>query len=158
MMQQQFMSQDVKKKYLAIVRGWVEDEGTINSPLINDSGKKQEAVTHFQLIQKVELPLANGKFNSSRYSLVKVQPETGRMHQIRKHFAHLRHPIIGDRPHGCNKQNRLFKEHFSMTKLLLHASELTFNHPVTDECIKIYSKYIGEFQRMINDLGFDRSE
>ncbi len=154
LMQQQFMSQNVKKKYLAIVRGWVENDGTIDSPLINDSGKKQEAITHFSRVQKVEIPLAHGKFDSSRYSFIEVQPETGRMHQIRKHFAHLRHPIIGDRPHGCNKQNRLFKEKFSMTKLMLHASELEFTHPVSEIKLKIQCDYSDEFKRMIIELEF----
>jgi tRNA pseudouridine65 synthase len=60
---------------------------------------------------------------------VELQPVTGRFHQLRKHMAHIMHPIIGDRPHGCNKQNRLWKERFGMTAMLLMADRLSFEYP-----------------------------
>jgi tRNA pseudouridine65 synthase len=48
--------------------------------------------------------------------LFETIPETGRMHQLRKHFKHIFHPILGSRPHGCNKQNKLWLEHFELTE------------------------------------------
>jgi tRNA pseudouridine65 synthase len=152
LLQIQFMDQKVEKSYLAIVRGWLNDEGTVDVSLINDSGKTQDAVTNYTLLKRSEINIAFGNFETSRYSLAKVRPTTGRMHQIRKHFAHLRHPIIGDRPHGCNKQNRLFKEQFSMTTMLLHAEEISFNHPSSNAAIKIHAPIKDEFKRMKSEL------
>lgn len=154
LMQQQFATNQVKKKYLAIVRGYTEDFGIIDYPLTNDKGKTQEAITEYKTIKKAELDIPFGKFKTSRYSLVEVRPQTGRMHQIRKHFAHIDHPIIGDRPHGCNKQNRLFKEHFNMTTMLLHASDISFTHPVTGKEIIITANLQSEFIRMMQQMGW----
>ena len=148
-MQQQFAQNRVNNKYLAIVRGYTKDSGVIDYLLTNEKGKTQEAVTEYKTINKVELDIPFGKFKTSRYSLVEVRPQTGRMHQIRKHFAHIDHPIIGDRPHGCNKQNRLFKEQFNMTTMLLHASEISFTHPVTENEIVITANLQSEFSRMM---------
>lgn len=149
LMQQLFAKNRVKKKYLALVRGYTEDIGIIDYPLINEKGKTQEAITEYKTIKKAELDMPFGRFKTSRYSLVEVQPQTGRMHQIRKHFAHINHPIIGDRPHGCNKQNRLFKEQFNMNTMLLHASEMSFNHPFTEKEIIITANLQSEFKRML---------
>ncbi|MFN5147503.1 MAG: pseudouridine synthase, partial [Flavobacteriia bacterium] len=101
LMQQAFMNKEVAKKYLSLVRGFTDDEGTIDHPLTNEAGKVQDAVTHFRTVNRYSIPISSGTFPTSRYSLLEVDPETGRMHQIRKHFAHIFHPIIGDRPHGC---------------------------------------------------------
>lgn len=148
-MQQQFMNREVTKKYIALIRGYTEDSGTIDYPLKKENGEKQEAVTHYKTLRQMEFPIASGGFVNSRYSLVEVKPETGRMHQIRRHFAHLRHPIIGDRPHGCNKQNRLFLEHFNMTTMLLHAHSLEFSHPISKVSIKINADLHSEFKRIL---------
>ena len=75
-------------------------------------------------IEKFEMDIPLGKFATSRYSLLKIRPETGRFHQIRKHMAHIIHPIVGDRPHGCNKQNKLWKEKMEIPEMLLHARQL----------------------------------
>ncbi len=109
-LQTQFAARTLEKTYWAILRGYSEDKGTIDYALTNDKGKTQEAVTHYKTLQRTEIEVPFGKHTSSRYSLVEAKPETGRMHQLRKHFAHILHPIIGDRPHGCNKQNKLFLE------------------------------------------------
>jgi tRNA pseudouridine65 synthase len=147
-MQQAFMDQRVDKKYHAIVRGFTDSSGTIDYPLANESGKVQEAVTHYRTLEHFTLPYPSGKFPTSRYSLVEVEPETGRMHQIRKHFAHIFHPIIGDRPHGCNKQNRFFLEQFGMNTMLLHASSIEFSHPVSGESVLIQAPLRDEFKRV----------
>ena len=152
-MQQQFMDGQVDKSYIAIVRGYAPDTQTIDYPLRNDeTGVVQDAVTHIRTMRRTEIPLPLGKHATSRYSLVKLTPTTGRMHQLRKHMAHILHPIIGDRPHGCNKQNKLFKEHFTMNTMLLHAQQLTFRHPVSAEEVSINAPVQAEFARMMSEL------
>jgi tRNA pseudouridine65 synthase len=126
-LQQMFRERKVEKQYRAIVRGYTESSFTIDYALKNGD-KDQEAKTTGRLIEKFEIDIPSGKFDTSRYSLVELTPLTGRYHQLRKHMAHILHPIIGDRPHGCNKQNRLWKEHFGMTSMMLHASRLTFEY------------------------------
>lgn len=151
-LQQAFMNKEVSKKYLAIVRGFTPEKGTIDYPLTTDDGRTQDAVTHYSTLQQFEIPVPIGKFETSRYSLVEVIPETGRMHQIRKHFAHIFHPIIGDRPYGCNKQNKLFLEKWQMNTMLLHASELEFKKPFSDEIIIVKAEVQEEFKRVLNFL------
>lgn len=151
-MQNLFLLNQIQKTYRAIVRGYAPDDGTIDYPLINDKGKTQDAITVFRTLKKAELDVPFGKFETSRYSLVEIYPKTGRLHQIRKHFAHLRHPIIADRPHGCNKQNRLFKEKWNMDTMLLHAKQLNFIHPLTQKNINIEAPIQSEFKRMMELL------
>jgi tRNA pseudouridine65 synthase len=150
MMQEAFMNKQVKKKYLALVRGYTPASGVIDYALTNEKGKIQEATTHYTTLKNYELPIPIGNQETSRYSLVEVRPETGRMHQIRKHFAHIFHPIIGDRPHGCNKQNKLFLEQWNMNTMLLHALEISFEHPVSLELMKINGEIHEDFKRILS--------
>ncbi|GGB87880.1 tRNA pseudouridine(65) synthase TruC [Dyadobacter sediminis] len=153
-MQKQFMEGTVKKKYHAIVRGFTEDSGEIDYALKKEDGTVQEAFTSYITLNRAEAPFRTGKHASSRYSLVELNPATGRMHQLRKHMAHIFHPIIGDRPYGCNKQNKYFKEELQMTTMLLHAVELEFVHPLSRELVLIKADYQSEFRRMMELLRF----
>lgn len=148
-MQKQFAGGKVAKRYLAIVRGYTDDAFEIDYALKReDNGVLQEAFSSGRTLCRTEIPLPLGKHETSRYSLVELTPTTGRMHQLRKHMAHIFHPIIGDRPHGCNKQNRLFKEKFDLSAMMLHATELRFMHPVSGQEIIISAPISGEFLRM----------
>jgi len=149
-----FQKGDIKKEYHAIVRGYIADSGEIDYDLINDKDKKQSALTNFQCLERTEINLPFGKHLTSRYSLVKLSPKTGRYHQLRKHMAHIFHPIIGDRPHGCNKQNKFFKEHFGLTEMMLHATTLCFKDPETKELISINANRSKEFNRILLALEF----
>jgi tRNA pseudouridine65 synthase len=151
-MQKQFMDQQVQKTYHAIVRGYTTDVASIDYPLANDKGKTQQAITHYKTLKRVEVPVPFGKFQTSRYSLVEIKPLTGRMHQIRKHFAHILHPIIGDRPYGCNKQNRLFLEHWKHHEMLLHAVSLEMRHPIEGTTMFIKAGYQATFIHIMNEL------
>lgn len=153
-MQKQFQEGLVDKHYLAIVRGYTPAEMEIDYPLAKENGTIQDAQTSFVTLQHAEIPLAIGKHHTSRYSLVDANPKTGRMHQLRKHFAHIFHPIIGDRPHGCNKQNRYFKEELQMNTMMLHASSLSFNHPITSQKITITAEVQAEFKRVMELMNF----
>jgi len=148
-MQHAFAENKVQKKYLAIVRGHTPDEQDIDYPLRKDNGVLQDAFTTYRTLQRAELDVALGAHATSRYSMVEARPTTGRMHQLRKHFSHIFHPIIGDRTHGCNKQNRMFKQAWNMDTMLLHASELSFQHPVTGIQIHIRAPLQEEFLRVM---------
>lgn len=147
---QQFEENTIKKKYITLLRGYTEDHGKIEYPLVNEAGKLQNALTYYKTLARTEIDLPNGRYNTSRYSLVEARPHTGRTHQIRKHFAHILHPILGDRPHGCNKQNRLWKDTFKMTTMLLHADELAFTHPYTNQDLQIQAPISNEFKRVLD--------
>ncbi|WP_156307557.1 pseudouridine synthase [Sphingobacterium endophyticum] len=148
----------IKKEYLAVLRGHTIPDGTIDYPLKKENGTIQDALTNYTTLALTEIDLPFGNFPTSRYSLVLAKPQTGRMHQIRKHFAHIFHPIIGDRPHGCNKQNKLWKETFQHDTMLLHAKSLEFQHPKTKENILIQANVQPEFQRALEILGLQGSD
>lgn len=154
LMQQQFMNNKVQKHYLAIVRGYTPEQEEIDYPLRKENGTLQDAFTSYTTLARVEIPVALGKHATSRYSLVEATPKTGRMHQLRKHFSHIFHPIIGDRTHGCNKQNKLFSETWQMDTMLLHASQLQFKHPITGDEITIKADVQPEFERVMRLMGW----
>lgn len=155
-MQSLFMKRAVKKSYLAVVRGYSDAEGYIDYPLRKEDGPLQDATTSYRTIAQSEIPIPHGQFATSRYSLIEAAPETGRMHQLRKHFAHILHPIIGDRPHGCNKQNKFWKETYHMDTMLLHASQLSFRHPATDSLTTVKAGLQPEFRRSLDILDLSK--
>lgn len=154
LMQQQFYNNLVDKRYLAVVRGHTPVEQEIDYPLRKENGTLQAAFTKYRTLALAELTVPLGNHPTSRYSLVEANPQTGRMHQLRKHFAHVFHPIIGDRTHGCNKQNKLFKERWELDIMLLHASQLSFNHPVTGLPVRIKAPLQTEFLRVMEIMGW----
>lgn len=138
-----FAENRVQKTYVAVTRGWVSAEGCIRHPLASehDPEVKKEASTEYLRIATTELPIAIGRYASSRYSLVQVRPRTGRLHQIRRHFAHLSHPLIGDTVYGDGKQNQAFRGILGGQALLLKSLKLEIPHPVTGEALKISSRW-----------------
>jgi len=142
--QQLFRSGMINKTYQAIVRGHVQSSMAIDSPL-KDGSISKAATTEITPLKHYSLPIQTDRYPTSRYSLLEIKPKTGRYHQIRKHLAHIRHPIIGDRPHGCNKQNRYWKQHHNMVTMMLHAQELVFTY--REEGIKIQAEPSAEFKK-----------
>jgi tRNA pseudouridine65 synthase len=157
-MNDRFAFREVEKKYLAILRGWTLAESTIDYDLTNDDDIKQNAITYFQRLQTTEIDLAFNNKPTSRYSLVEAIPETGRMHQLRKHFKHIFHPILGSRPHGCNKQNKLWLDNYGLKGMMLHAHQLIFNHPVSNEKLILNAKINDEFRKVGTILNLDLNE
>lgn len=130
----EFEKRQVEKRYLAVVRGYTEENGVIDHPLREEKWKEpQEAVTEYCTVAQVELPIPVGRYQTARYSLLEIKPRTGRMHQIRKHMKHIFHPVVGDTTHGDGKQNRLFRDEFGIQRLLLVAIQLRFRHPYSGE-------------------------
>ncbi|MBK8924121.1 MAG: pseudouridylate synthase [Saprospirales bacterium] len=151
-----FREKIIDKKYLAIVRGWTDETGTIDYA-VRDQDKPGapllEAVTHYRTLGRSEAPLAIGyKYATARFSLVEVQTETGRRHQIRKHFAHILHPLIGDKRHGDNKHNRYFWNELALPRMFLHAHTLEFTHPYTGERLRLQAPVDELFQRALQVL------
>ncbi len=136
-----FMANTVHKTYLAVVRGWVAAEGVIDHPVQDrDRGDTaRDARTHFRRLGRIEFPVAVDRYPSSRYSLVEIHPQTGRRHQIRQHFKHIFHPLIGDTSYGNGRHNRYFRESFGVHRLLLEARALEFMHPYRAEPLRIES-------------------
>jgi tRNA pseudouridine65 synthase len=122
-LQASFEAGEVRKRYLALVRGIPPEQGVIDNPVPREpDGPRVPAVTEFRRLAVFE-----------RYALVEAIPRTGRLHQIRRHLKHLTHPLIGDVRYGKGEHNRLFRERFGLHRLALHALEIAFPHPVSGE-------------------------
>jgi tRNA pseudouridine65 synthase len=152
-MSQLFIEQQIEKQYWTVVRGYTEESGEIDAPILDENKQEaQQALTFYQRLATVELPIPISRYPAARYSLVEVYPKTGRRHQIRRHFAKIRHYIVGDKRHGDCKHNKLFKEHFESETMLLHARSLRFVHPYTQENIEIEAPLRGDFERFMEVL------
>jgi tRNA pseudouridine65 synthase len=125
----------VRKRYEAVVRGWVAESGRIDYPIRAERDERQHAprpaVTHYQCSEHLQLGLPYRGHSALRLSCVTLIPETGRRHQLRRHMAHLRHPILGDTRHGDTRLNQFVRDTTGLTRLMLVAVELGFEHPFT---------------------------
>ena len=168
-MGQVFTEHAIEKTYYALTRGHLTTHGVIVHPLkekldkIGDKYAKvdkpaQSAQTSYQSLCTATLPIAVGKYPSVRYSLIKCLPKTGRRHQIRRHLAHLRHPIIGDINYGDNKQNPFFAQHFHFKRLMLFAQKITFVHPITKERLSIEANFDRQWQDVFAKLAWQEPE
>ena len=125
-----FESGSVRKRYLALVRGWPPAEGEIDYALARDpelpsAGQARlPAVTRWRRLACFEWPFADGRHATSRYALVEIEPLSGRRHQIRRHFKHIAHPLVGDTTHGKSAHNRAVAAWLGMSRLWLHATRL----------------------------------
>ncbi|PKH19985.1 tRNA pseudouridine(65) synthase TruC [Enterobacterales bacterium CwR94] len=167
LLSQQFEQHQLQKTYHALVRGWLSGGERLDYPLLEELDKiadsqataprePQSAVTHWQSLAQVEMPVAVGKYDTARYTLVELKPETGRKHQLRRHMSHLRHPIIGDSRHGDLRQNRGAANHFGCQRLMLHASELSFTHPVTGEALTLRAGLDTVWQTLFAHFGWQQ--
>lgn len=162
-----FADRLVSKTYLAVTRGVLPDDGLIDAPLADDpagNGRRgsparadkepAEARTTFRRLADVELPYPVGRYATARYSLAEIEPLTGRTHQIRRHMAHIRHPLVGDVTWGEGRHNRLFREVFGVHRLLLHASVLRLPHPKTGEDLVLRAPIPSDLTALFDRLGF----
>ena len=131
---EQIKNREVKKTYIALVRGLVqENEATINMPIsrstkdrkkmaVNKNGK--EAITHFKVLERYTT-------NNGSYTLLEVKIDTGRTHQIRVHMSEIGYPIIGDDVYSNGKNE------FEIHGQCLHAQKLEFKHPISGKILKL---------------------
>lgn len=167
-MGEKFMSHEAKKSYIAVVRGYAPENGVIDYALSikldkiadkNSSADKepQEAITHYERLAIVELDFEVGKYDKTRYSLVKLYPLTGRKHQLRRHMKHISHHILGDTKYGRGEHNILIRQEFGCHRMLLHAIELQINHPYTNETLYIKAPLDTTFMDIFNSFGWQES-
>lgn len=161
---QAMMAGEVSKTYLAMVRGWTPEQGYIDHPLREepeDRRRKAEpqpvrdARTRYRRLATTEIPVEIEGYPTSRYSLVELYPETGRKHQLRRHMKHINHPIIGDANHGRGRHNRYFAERFGQGRLMLAATAMSFQHPVTGERLDLSAEPEASFLQVLSIFGKD---
>ena len=148
-----FTNQHPKKVYLALVAGRVEREGVIDTPLAEHQQTPaskaqrgvnlQEAVTRYRLIAQ-----------NRDASLVEVEIETGRTHQIRRHFEAIGHPVVGDTKYGDFPFNRRAKAEWGQKRMFLHAARLGLPHPVTTQAMTFRAPLPPELCEVVDRLGF----
>ncbi len=152
-----FREREVSKTYFACVRGWPpQTEFRVDRPLEGKklgSGRK-DAVTEAQVLSRLELPYStHPSFKTTRISLLKLSPLTGRYHQIRRHLAGEGYPLIGDSMHGDTKFNRAFREQGGADGLLLKAYSLSFPHPISKVRLVLRSRWDGRWHRIFDQMG-----
>ena len=143
---EQLKNHEVKKTYLALVRGIIkENEATINMPIarskkdrkkmdVDKDGK--EAITHFKVL---------GRYKN-KYTLLQINLETGRTHQIRVHLSHIGYPIIGDEVYSNGKNE------WNVSGQCLHAWKLEFIHPITGKKISLEAEIPEYLKNIIKEL------
>lgn len=145
---EQLKMRNISRVYIALIHGVLSnDEGTINAPIGRHSKDRKrmavttknskEAITHYKVLNRY-----------NKYTLVEVELETGRTHQIRVHMAHINHPLVGD-PVYSNGKNE-----FGLDKQMLHATKLGFIHPSTEEMMDFeidLPEYFNEILRILDD-------
>jgi len=144
-LREQIKKREVKKTYIALVRGNIkENEATINMPIGRSSKDRKkmavtktgkEAITHFKVLKRY-----NG------YTLLEVNIETGRTHQIRVHLSEIGYPIIGDEVYSNGKNL------FNVKGQMLHAAKLIFKHPRTKKEIEIEAPLPKYFNEVLQKL------
>ena len=162
----QFERNEVGKRYLAVVRGWPPEAGTIDHALsrrFDDYGRKFDpgsepealpAVTGFRRLATVELPEAVDRYPGTRYALVELRPKTGRQHQLRRHMKHIAHPIIGDANWGKGIHNRFFQRRFGCGRLLLACTGIELRHPQDSRALSIDAPLEIDFSDVVDALGW----
>jgi len=132
-----FRTRTVEKIYHALIQGHMDPTtGTIDAPIDRHPkedhrfavvGTGKESITHYEVIEFYRA-----------VSLVKVELETGRTHQIRVHFSALNHPLVGDMTYGADP---VLAKSLEMSRPWLHAKELRFNHPITGSALNFSAPY-----------------
>ncbi|UYZ67838.1 tRNA pseudouridine(65) synthase TruC [Moraxella bovis] len=161
----QFEKHTVEKSYLAVVRGYLLDSGRIDYPLkvkldkiadkfANTAKEPQSAITDYENLATCEMPFVSvDRYATSRYSLMKLIPVTGRKHQLRRHMMHLFHPIVGDTTHGDTAQNRAVQQFTGVSRLLLHAHTLAFDD-MSGKRITVVAPLDDGFGKVVRDFGW----
>lgn len=148
LLQDHFRDKTIRKRYIALTRGVTPEVIRIDHPVPKKpGGDRVDAVTEVRRLAVIE----------DRYSLIEAYPETGRLHQIRRHLKHIDHPLVGDTRYGDGSVNRRFREDFGLHRLALHAARITFAHPHTGEELCIVAPPPDDLRVPLERMGFQRS-
>ena len=147
-MQELLAARAVRKRYVALVRGLAPEHATIDHPIAKEKGKpKLPALTSALRLGSFELE--NELTGVVRkYSWVLAEPETGRLHQIRRHLKHINHPIIGDVRYGKAEHNQLFRRRFELQRMALHAQRWELPHPTRGSTLSWVAELPPELARL----------
>lgn len=164
----QFEHHQVQKIYWAVVRGYLQGQGQIDYALkprldkiadkfVQEDKPAEVAITDYRGLAITEQAFSARpkRYATSRYSLVELKPLTGRKHQLRRHMTHIFHPIVGDTTYGDTAQNRAITQHIGITRLLLHARQLTFIHPITQLKMKLTAPLDEQFQQLMQAFAWE---
>ena len=158
----QFREREVLKHYVCVARGWTDEAGVIDHALAPEAPEGEAtrerkeslpSVTRYRTVARCEVPYPDREHPRSRYSLLIAEPETGRRHQLRRHFSHLAHPLIGDPIYGHGPHNRLFRDGLKLPGLLLKAQSIALTHPSSGERLEIHSRWTGVWHRVFDLFG-----
>lgn len=150
-----FTANSIQKTYYAIVRGFSNESGIIDSPVKNDdTGVYKDALTHYESVANIELAIPVHPYEHSRYSLMKLKPQTGRMHQLRKHLNKINHPIVGDYKYGDRFHNRMFETQFDCIYMFLHAYSIAFVHPITNKKLELTAKFPSDWLKIFKKFNW----
>jgi 23S rRNA pseudouridine1911/1915/1917 synthase len=147
-LKQAFRDRAVHKLYHALIQGHPDPlEGTFDAPI----GRHPKAEFKFAVMEDAKPSITHYKTLElfPAVSLVEVNLETGRTHQIRVHFSAFRHPLVGDTMYGADPT---LAKKFSIDRQWLHAVELGFAHPVTGEQLLLQSSYPQDLARVLDQL------
>jgi tRNA pseudouridine65 synthase len=149
--QELFNSNSIQKTYLSIVRGFIDKTIKIDTPVKNpETMAYKEANTYCEPLLTKSLNIPVKPFDTSRYSLVKLIPTTGRMHQLRIHMNKISHPIVCDSKYGDRFHNRMFEEQFNCNNIFLHAYTLNLKHPITQKQLTINAELPTDWYTIFN--------
>ena len=144
-LQEAFKEREIKKQYLVLVEGQVAaGHGVIRAEIGRDPKQRKRmtvvadgraAVTEYRVLERFE-----------RQTYLEAEPQTGRTHQIRVHFAYIGHPVVGDRVYGYRKQR------VSLDRQFLHAARLVFVHPVSGDVLDLEAPLPADLAAVLDDL------
>lgn len=145
----QFARAEVRKRYLALVRGRPPEEGVVDDPLAPRKGADpQPSLTAFRR-------LATRDVQPRTLSLVAAWPRTGRLHQVRRHLQHINHPVINDSDHGDCRINRRVRAVYPLQRLALHAWSIRFRDPESGEAVRVHAPVPDDLTQAWLKMGFD---
>lgn len=130
-----FQARTVKKYYVALVQEQIQAEGSVDVPLITDWENRPRQMVHFELGKHAKTLFQRMQYDAETdQSRVRLEPVTGRSHQLRVHMMHIGHPIMGDKLYHPEPAQ------FDLKRMALHAAYLAFQHPLQDKHLEIQSK------------------
>lgn len=156
--QQLFTESLIQKTYYGVVRGFAPETKVIDTPVKGrDSNVYKDAETLLESVNTITLEIPVKPYDTSRYSLVKLQPKTGRLHQLRIHMNKISHPLLGDGKYGDKYHNHMYIDTFGWSNLFLHAYSLEFKHPFLNQMLYLKANFPENWKSLLTEFGWETS-